>query len=404
MRTGFILILTFLSGSMIGCQGVAQDTGRRVQNKAVVNSDPVKLRLNNEEMGTTGDPSVLSKSLEKIFDGRLENGVFREGTREVVKSVYLDGDRSVSAEEIAKLFGVLKKVRATPVRIPVLVPVEDEYYIVPDPLTLRVYAGSGESRTTLRPPKLRSDEDSNTNANAGSDTTPEQVFTLGGIDIDFIGELSESKNGFPPDKAEIGVIVDKNGKYAMNGKQISASDLKAEIENRLKSKAKDNRTVFVKAENFGAIEDIASIAQPAGAEKVIVSTKNIEHKEDGVSLSLSPAYFKSNDPEPIPGSQTIIYGPFRITFTDDSISNEKIKQEYEIQKQDWGEEDDVSLTELGGSSGVLRIRTYDGRYHAYWIGSRKKNGQQKLVHIEFGGQQYNSHDEFLQIMKSIKFN
>ena len=245
MRNMYFLILTLLLGSIFAYQGI--------QNNVGAQNDSLKLRLNNEEMGTTDDTSVLSKQLEEIFKAREENGVFRANTNEVEKSVYLEGDRSVSVEEIAKLFGVLNDSGAFPVLIPVKVPLGNSFP-KPNPLTLLVYAGSGESLMT------RSSEISNFNA------PRETPFTVGEIEIGFMEEL--------PENGAIVVAVDKKGAYTMGGKQISASALKIQIKNRLKTKQNDKKTIFVQAKNYGNMQNIASIAHSAGAVRLYFMTKN----------------------------------------------------------------------------------------------------------------------------------
>lgn len=248
MRIGYFLILTFLFCSTFACQVVAQSNNQTNQNNAASKSDPLKLRLNNEEQGTTDKPSVLTKKLEEVFKDREENGIFREGTNEVEKTVYLAADRSVSAEEIAKLFELLNSFSASPILIPVEVKKANPR---PNPLTLLVYAGVDKYRPF----------------NAG-------------IEVGAIEEMSEDF----PDEEAVAVVVDKNGAYTFDGKQVSASDLKKEIETRLKSKAKDKKIVFVQAENYGNMEDVALIAHSAGAVKVNFVTKIIAHTEEDIAL------------------------------------------------------------------------------------------------------------------------
>ena len=52
-----------------------------------VNDEVGALLLNNEPFGTLSDTGPLSKKLMEVFKAREENGVFREGTKEVEKSV-----------------------------------------------------------------------------------------------------------------------------------------------------------------------------------------------------------------------------------------------------------------------------------------------------------------------------
>ena len=52
-------------------------------------ADDGKLLLNNEPAGSLTDTKVLSERLKEIFKAREDNGVFREGSNEVEKSVMI---------------------------------------------------------------------------------------------------------------------------------------------------------------------------------------------------------------------------------------------------------------------------------------------------------------------------
>ncbi len=206
MRTGYFLIVIFLLGNLFGCQEVSQNKNQAAQNKnqtnqndAAAKSEPLKLRLNKEDMATTENTSVLSKKFKAVFDNREQQGVLKEGTNEVEKTVHLQADRSVPAEEIAKLFGVLNSLSAAPILVPVNVPDKNKNApLKPNPLTLVVYAGSGEYRPF----------------NAG-------------VVIGFMGELLENRFTVPGDKGEIAVVADKTGAYTMDGKQFSGGSIKS---------------------------------------------------------------------------------------------------------------------------------------------------------------------------------
>lgn len=201
----------------------------------------------------------------------------------------------------------------------------------------------------------------------------------------------------------------------MDGKQISASDLKTAIESRLKTKEKNKKIIFVQADNYGNIEDASSIAASAGVGKVYFITKNIKQKENDVSFSLPPAFLKDKDNEQIPNYHSVRFkGPefssFEITMSDELLDKEeaesKINLEYEHRKETF-KQAEVAQTEIDSSSGVLTIQNDEEGYNAYWQGSRKKNGKQQPITISFSCQREESsycNSEFLQIMKSIKFN
>lgn len=373
MTIGFFLILTFIFGNVFVYQGVAQN--------------PLKLKLNYEETGTSADTSVLIKKLDDVFQNRVDQGFFE-------KTIHLAADRSVSAEEMAKLFGTINKINASPI----LLPLEIKNPVVrpkPNPLTLLVYAGMDNSLP--------------------DDSLPFNS----GIEIDFIGEISENNNGFPPDKNAIAVAVDKNGAYLMDGKPFSATALKTAITSRLKTKSKNKKIIFVRAENYGNMSDVATIAKSAGAVKIFFVTKNTVHTENGITFSLSPAFIKDKDVQQLDGFTTFNFkrsdsGEFEITLPDELFSKEKANDQLYIEYEDRKNDAEVSTPEIDGSRGVFSISNEDGFYSAKWMGARKKEGKYQLVIILFSCTDNNvklcqdranySRSEFLQILKSIKFN
>ncbi len=152
MKFKNLIVLTFLLVSVFGCQGVAQQKNQIKQKDTdkdvVVKQNPLNITFNNENYGTTADTSVLVKKLEEIFEDRGKTGVFKGESNEIEKTVYLQGDRSAPAEEIAKLFGAMNASGASPILIPVLIsnPVQkEEIASKPNPLILRVYASSGKA-------------------------------------------------------------------------------------------------------------------------------------------------------------------------------------------------------------------------------------------------------------------
>ena len=385
MRTMHYLVLSMLLGNLFALQGISQDKSQMDQKARVAKNTPLKLTLNGSEMGTTDDTSILSRTLKEVLDQRPD----------AHKSVYLLADRSVSAEEIARLFGALNRSDASPILIPLQM--KERTDIMPPVDLLAVYAGSGEL--------------------GGTSTTLIKPHSFGrGIEINFIGELFDNLSSAPPDLGVPAIVAQKDGTYRIEGKQVSASNLKIAIENRLKTKVRKRRIVLVQAENYGSIDDVASIAGSAGAVKIYLVTKNLEHKENDISFSLPPAFRKDKSDEETSGLQSVRFsGPDASSFTIDlgdkfvekALAEAEVKQWYEDKKREFRDAE-VSLTEIDGQSGVLTIQS-DKEFpcHAYWWGWRRKDGKQQLVMISFVSKREESKHsryEFLQIMKSIKFN
>lgn len=76
-----------------------------------------KLKLNVDEMGTISSPERLSKRLFAIFKERENNGVFREGTNEVEKTVSLSVFKSGKYGDFIKLVEAVKAAGAEPIEI-----------------------------------------------------------------------------------------------------------------------------------------------------------------------------------------------------------------------------------------------------------------------------------------------
>ncbi len=75
------------------------------------------LMLNRENMGTISDTKKLENSLAGIFKSRESNGVFRVGTNEVEKEVFLKVSKSVKYSDFIKLVEAVKIAGAEPIGI-----------------------------------------------------------------------------------------------------------------------------------------------------------------------------------------------------------------------------------------------------------------------------------------------
>jgi biopolymer transport protein ExbD len=74
-----------------------------------------KLKLNKDDMGNITDPSGLANALSTIFKTRESNGVFKEGTNEVEKTVFIKAPRLVKYGEVVKVIDAVKGSGATPI-------------------------------------------------------------------------------------------------------------------------------------------------------------------------------------------------------------------------------------------------------------------------------------------------
>jgi biopolymer transport protein ExbD len=80
-----------------------------------INKSDNVITLNNEAAGDVSDTSALNSKLSQIFKDRENNGVFREGTNEVEKTVFIKSPRSVRYGNVVKVIDAAKTAGAQPI-------------------------------------------------------------------------------------------------------------------------------------------------------------------------------------------------------------------------------------------------------------------------------------------------
>ncbi|HMQ03391.1 MAG TPA: biopolymer transporter ExbD [Pyrinomonadaceae bacterium] len=80
-----------------------------------INKETKGITLNNEPAGDVSDASALTATLEKIFKDRENNGVFREGTNEVEKTIFIKSPTSVRYGDVVKVIDAAKMANASPI-------------------------------------------------------------------------------------------------------------------------------------------------------------------------------------------------------------------------------------------------------------------------------------------------
>lgn len=78
-----------------------------------------KLQLNGEDIGTVSDTSKLSTKLAQLFQQRVEQRVFKPGTEEVEKTVFVKAPKSIKYGRVAAVIDAVKGAGATPVGLQV---------------------------------------------------------------------------------------------------------------------------------------------------------------------------------------------------------------------------------------------------------------------------------------------
>ena len=84
-----------------------------------INRDDRKISLNSDPTGSVDDPSALTAKLAEIFKTRENNGVFREGTNQVEKTLFIKSPKSVHYGDVVKVIDAAKQAGADPIGLQV---------------------------------------------------------------------------------------------------------------------------------------------------------------------------------------------------------------------------------------------------------------------------------------------
>lgn len=77
------------------------------------------LLLNNDSMGDAADPTLLTDKLSEVFKERENNGVFREGTNEVEKTVIIKASLGLKYGDVIKVIDAVKLSGSQPINLQV---------------------------------------------------------------------------------------------------------------------------------------------------------------------------------------------------------------------------------------------------------------------------------------------
>ena len=80
-----------------------------------INKSDRKITLNQDGVGDVTDPSALTTKLSATFKDREAQGVFREGTNEVEKTVFIKSPRSIKYGEVVRIIDAVKQAGAQPI-------------------------------------------------------------------------------------------------------------------------------------------------------------------------------------------------------------------------------------------------------------------------------------------------
>lgn len=80
-----------------------------------INAQTKAVSLNNEAAGDVSDASALTGKLADIFKQRTDNGVFREYSNEIEKTVFIKSPKSVRYGDVVKVIDAAKMAGASPI-------------------------------------------------------------------------------------------------------------------------------------------------------------------------------------------------------------------------------------------------------------------------------------------------
>jgi biopolymer transport protein ExbD len=80
-----------------------------------INRDNRAVALNNEPAGNVDDTEALTNRLKGIFKEREANGVFREQSNEIEKTVFIKAPKSVKYGDVVRVIDAAKTAGADPI-------------------------------------------------------------------------------------------------------------------------------------------------------------------------------------------------------------------------------------------------------------------------------------------------
>lgn len=84
-----------------------------------INNGTKAVTLNNEAAGDVSDATLLTTKLQEIFKQRENNGVFRENSNEIEKTVFIKSPKSMRYGDVVKVIDAAKLAGASPIGLQV---------------------------------------------------------------------------------------------------------------------------------------------------------------------------------------------------------------------------------------------------------------------------------------------
>ena len=80
-----------------------------------INKNTREIQLNNDNAGSVDDPTALNAKLTDIFTQRTNNGVFRENSNEIEKTIFIKSPTTVKYGDVVKVIDAAKLAGAQPI-------------------------------------------------------------------------------------------------------------------------------------------------------------------------------------------------------------------------------------------------------------------------------------------------
>ena len=84
-----------------------------------INNQTNAVTLNTEAAGDVSDASALTARLQEIFKQRENNGVFRENSNEIEKTIFIKSPKSLRYGDVVKVIDAAKSAGASPIGLQV---------------------------------------------------------------------------------------------------------------------------------------------------------------------------------------------------------------------------------------------------------------------------------------------
>lgn len=84
-----------------------------------IDKNTKKVTLNQDPAGDVSDASALTDKLKAIFEQRSANGVVREGTSEIEKTVFIKSSPSVKYGDVVRVIDAARQAEASPIGLQV---------------------------------------------------------------------------------------------------------------------------------------------------------------------------------------------------------------------------------------------------------------------------------------------